>query len=112
MRLYDLYLGRAVAGRADVSDTEWREFRDQVVTPALPDGYTVFDAQGAWMNTKSRTTIVEATKVLSVALPNTPESLAAIARIRGTWQSRFHQYVAGMTVHDVCASFAPGDASK
>src|SRR6185312_9581114 len=50
MQIHSLYFGRSVAGRAEVSDQEWRDFREQVITPALPDGYTVVNGQGAWMN--------------------------------------------------------------
>ncbi len=107
MRIYDLYFGRAVTGRTEVTDAEWRAFRDQVITPALPNGYTVLDGQGAWMNPRKRSTIAEATKILEVALPDQPESQTAINRIRQAWRHRFHQYVVGMTVRTGCGSFSP-----
>jgi len=110
MRIYDLYFGRSVASRAEVSDQEWRAFRDQVITPALPDGYTVLDGQGAWMNPRSHATISEATKILVVALPDAPDSLTVVNRIRSAWQHRFHQYVVGMTVQTGCGSFSPAEA--
>src|ERR1700710_131181 len=109
MRIFDLYFGRSVTGRAEVSDKEWREFRDQVITPALPNGYTVRDGQGAWMNPRSRTTIAESTKILTVALPDAPDSLLPINRIRTVWQRRFHQYVVGMTVTTGWVSFSPAE---
>jgi len=110
MQIYNLYFGRSVAGRGEVTDTEWRAFRDQVVTPALPDGYTVLDGQGAWLSPVSRATISEATKILVVALPDASESLTAINRIRSAWQHRFHQYVVGMTVQTGYGSFSPAEA--
>jgi len=110
MRIYDLYFGRSVSRRGEVSDTEWRDFRDQVITPALPNGYTVLDGQGAWRNPRSGSTISEATKILVVAMPDAPESLAAINGIRSNWQHRFHQYVVGMTVQTGCGSFSPEEA--
>ncbi len=112
IRIYDLYFGRSVAGRVEITDREWRDFRDQVITPALPNGYTVLDGQGAWMNPRSRATISEATKILVVALPEAPESLSAINRIRAAWQHRFHQYVVGMTVQSGCGSFTPAEAPR
>ena len=112
MRIYDLYFGRAVSGRGEVTAKEWRDFRDQIVTPALPNGFTVLDGQGAWMNPRTRATIAEATKVLEVALPDEPESLTAINRIRAAWQRRFRQYAAGMTVVAGCGSFSPSEAPR
>ena len=112
MRIFDLYFGRSVSGHTSVSDSEWRDFRDHVITPALPDGYTVLDGQGAWRNPRSNTTISEATKILVVALPDAPESQGVINGIRSTWQHRFHQYVVGMTVQTGCGSFLSEDAPR
>ena len=112
MQIFTLYFGRSVRNRAPVSDPEWRDFRNQVVTPALPDGYTVLDGQGAWMNPRTRVTIAEATKVLVVAMPEASDSLTVINGIRGNWQHRFHQYVVGMTVQSGCGSFSPAEAPK
>jgi hypothetical protein len=110
MEIYDLYFGRSIAGRADVSDREWREFREQVITPALPNGYTVLDGQGAWMNPRSRATITEQTKILEVALPEAAGNLPLINHIRRAYQQRFHQYVVGMTIRSGCGSFSPSEA--
>jgi hypothetical protein len=110
MRIFDLYFGLSVSGRAEVTDKEWREFRDEVITAALPDGYTVLDGQGAWLNPRSHATIFESTKILNVALPDEPESQSVVNRIRGAWERRFHQYVVGMTVRTGCGSFSPEQA--
>jgi hypothetical protein len=110
MQIFSLYFGRSVSGRAPVNDQEWNEFRDQVVTPALPDGYTVLDGQGAWMNPRSHLTISEATKILVVALPDATASPGEINHIRSAWQHRFHQYTVGMTVQTGCGSFTSTEA--
>ena len=47
-RVYTLYFGRSLAAGQEVSDAQWTAFRDSVVTPALPNGYTISDAVGAW----------------------------------------------------------------
>jgi hypothetical protein len=112
MQIYTLYFGRSLARSGAVSDQEWRDFRDQVITPALPDGYTVMDGQGAWMNPRSHVTTAEATKVLVVAMPEAADTLSVINRIRSRWQHRFHQYVVGMTVQSGCGSFSPAEAPK
>ena len=44
--LATLYFGRAVAGRADVTEREWRDFVETVVARHLPAGFTAFDARG------------------------------------------------------------------
>jgi hypothetical protein len=112
MQIYTLYFGRSVAGRSEVNDQEWRDFRAQVITQALPNGFTVLDGQGAWMNPRSRATISEATKILVVALPDAPGNLSIINHIRAAWQHRFHQYVVGMTMQTGCGTFSPAEAPK
>ena len=103
--VFTLFLGKAVPRRGDLTDQEWMSFVDSTVTSSLPNGYTVFDASGGWMNPMTRQTIKEDTKVLLVALPDVPESLAAINRIRTAYQIKFQQQLVGMTVVRACGAF-------
>jgi hypothetical protein len=105
MLMYQLYFGRSIPGIGDVTDRDWAGFLDRIVTPNLPNGYTVYDAIGAWMNPITQRTIRSATKVLQVALPDTPDNFAAITRIRNTYQTDYRQQLVGMTVHPACGSF-------
>ncbi len=105
MLVFDLFFGRSVPGRGDVTDAEWAGFVDRVVTPALPNGFTVFDAEGAWMSPAAHATIHEHTKVLIVALPDAPESLASVNFIRNAYQLAYHQQLVGMTAQMACGSF-------
>lgn len=103
--LFTLYFGKAIDGRGDVSAAEWQVFQDRTITPDLPAGYTSFDANGAWMNPVTHTTSHEATKVLVVALPDAPDSLAKVTRIRTEYATQFHQQLVGMTTSAVCGDF-------
>ena len=69
LAIYTLFLGKAIPGREDLTDKEWRAFLDTTVTAYLPNGYTVLDANGGWMNPVTHKTFKEGTKVLVVALP-------------------------------------------
>jgi hypothetical protein len=105
MTVFELFFGRSVRGDGEVSDQAWNDFLEQVVTPNLPNGYTVFDAVGAWRNPATGHTVHERTKVLLVALPVDAASAAAVARIRSAYQVQFHQMLVGMTVAPACGSF-------
>ncbi len=105
MTLFTLYFGEAIHGRANLTDQEWQSFLDHTVTVALPNGYTILDANGAWLNPRTGNTAREATKVLIAALPDTDDSQAAINRVRSAYQSEFHQQLVGMTVQSACAAF-------
>jgi hypothetical protein len=105
MLVFQLFFGRSIQGHAEISDRAWEEFLDEVVTPNLPNGYTVFDASGAWLNPSTHHTIHERTKVVLTALPDAASSAAAIARVRNAYQVQFHQTLVGMTVAPACGSF-------
>src|SRR3954454_8041541 len=103
--VFNLVFGKSISGRRDLTDREWRQFLDDTVTANLPNGYTVVDAQGAWMNPITHGTIGEGSKLLIVALPIGPESLAAVNRIRNEYQVRFRQQLVGMAVEQASGSF-------
>ncbi len=105
MTLYTLYFGESVPGRGLVTDAEWQGFLAASVTPNLPGGYTVWDARGAWLNPRTRTTISEPTKVLAAALPPGYAGQAAIDRVRTAYRSAFQQQSVGMTTESVCGDF-------
>jgi hypothetical protein len=103
--IYTLFLGKAIPGREDLTDKEWRAFLDATVTAYLPNGYTVLDANGGWMNPVTHKTFNEVTKVLVVALPEVPDSLAAVQRVRSAYQIKYQQQLVGMTVEHACGVF-------
>jgi hypothetical protein len=97
---YHLYFGRA-----SVTDPAWAEFTADVITPQLPDGFTVLDANGQWMNPKTHRIVGEPTSVLVVALPDSAANDAAITAIKDAYRAQFHQQSVGTTVHAVCGAF-------
>ncbi len=105
MLVYELFFGRTVPARSDVAEHEWTAFIEDTVTPALPDGFTVFDARGAWYSARAGRTIHQTSKVILVALPDTPASLDAVNRVRSVYKSRFNQQLVGMTARPTCATF-------
>ena len=105
MTVFELFFGRGIQGQPEFSDRAWDDFVDQVVTPNLPNGYTVFDGTGAWRNPATGRSTHERTKILLVALPAATTGAAAITRIRNAYAARFHQTLVGLTVAPACAAF-------
>jgi hypothetical protein len=102
---YHLFFGRNVSGRAPLADAEWADFAALVITPNLPAGFTAFDASGQWQNPNTHRIVAEPTKVLIVAVPDTPAGAAAITAIENAYKAEFHQQSVGTTVAPVCAAF-------
>lgn len=102
---YQLFFGRDIAGRPALTDQEWGDFAEQVVTPHLPDGFTAFDADGQWMNPATRRIIRQRTKVIIVAMPATDAAASAIATVRDAYRTLFRQQSVGVTAHPICGAF-------
>jgi len=105
MQVFQLFFGKAITGRSDVTEQEWTGFLDDTVTANLPNGYTVHEGYGAWMNPVTHRTIREATLILTVAMPDDAGSLDAVNRVRTAYQVRFRQQLVGLTVAQVCGTF-------
>ena len=102
---YHLFFGRDIAGRPPLTDAEWAEFAARVITAQLPNGFTELDAEGQWQNPATHHISREPTKVIIVAVPDTPSSAAAIATVKDVYRTKFHQQSVGTTVAPVCAAF-------
>lgn len=103
--VFTLFFGQTVPGRHNVTSSEWQHFLETTLTPNLPNGYTQWDAHGAWMNPMTRKTIQEPTKVVLVALPFSQRSLDMVNRVRQAYQEQFRQQLVGMTSDRTCGAF-------
>jgi hypothetical protein len=92
-------------GRSNVSDEAWAKFAAQVITPGLPSGYTELDAEGQWMHPETHQISRERSRLIIVAVPDTPVTQSAIAQIKDEYRQWFAQLVVGTVVHPVCAAF-------
>jgi hypothetical protein len=92
-------------GRASVGDAAWSDFVADTVTANLPDGFTVLDGEGQWMNPASRRISHERTTIIVVAVPDTAASATAVAAVKHAYNQRFHQQSVGTVVHPVCGAF-------
>lgn len=102
----EAYFGRTIAGRADVTEEEWREFLADTVTPAFPDGLTALDGAGQWRDRTGRI-LLEDSKVLVVVVPGTTAA-AARARllpVEEAWKARFRQQSVLTVLRGACVSF-------
>jgi hypothetical protein len=100
-----LFFGRGITGRAPLTDAEWDDFAATTITPHLPDGFTVFDSQGQWLNPDTHSVAREGTKVLEVAFDGSPVKLQALREVADAYRVRFHQISVGLILTDGCAAF-------
>ena len=105
MVVAELFFGRAIKGRAPLSDAEWAEFTAQTITPNFPDGFTVFDGEGQWRNPRSGHIARDPTKILLVATGPTPDLAQRLSAVIDAYKTKFHQQSVGLITRYGCAAF-------
>ena len=73
-----------------VSETEWRQFLANVITPRFPDKLTWWAAEGQWRNGKAETEH-ERTYILQVLHPANARVNGPLAEIISEYKRRFAQ---------------------
>jgi hypothetical protein len=86
----DLYFGRNITGGGEVSEAEFQAFIDAEITPRFPDGLTVYEADGQFLDSTGKL-IKEPSKVVSLIFEDTAENEAAIEQIIVAYKQQFQQ---------------------
>lgn len=86
----DLYFGRNIAGSGEVSEADFQAFIDAEITPRFPDGLTVYDADGQFLDSTG-TLIQEPSQVVTLIFENTLENQAEIDQIIEAYRQQFQQ---------------------
>ena len=106
MLVAELFFGRDRAGHAAVSDAEWADFLNTIVTPNFPEGLTVFDGYGQWRNPETgvigRSPRV---KIVLIAVKRSPELSGRLTAVIDAYKTRFNQRSVGLVTRDSCAAF-------
>jgi hypothetical protein len=105
MTQVDLYFGRNMAGGGEVSDAQWRQFLDEVVTPRFPDGLSVLDVHGQWKSPRTGAIARERSKRLSIIVPDAASAAAQFEAIKAAYKRRFRQESVLQSEAGVCAAF-------
>lgn len=85
-----LYFGRNIPAGGTVSESDWKQFVETIVTPRFPSGLTVFQGDGQWLDPRG-TLVREAVFVLEVFHAGDAASEAAISAIAAEYKKRFGQ---------------------
>jgi hypothetical protein len=105
----ELLFGLSRRGAPDVTAAEWDAFLADSVTPRFPDGLTVIDGKGQWRNRATNAVASEASRVILIAAPDTPDTVSRLTAIAKDYGRRFHQEAVGLVVAPACVAFvSPG----
>jgi hypothetical protein len=101
----ELIFGRSIGGRVGVSEEQWMLFVDNEITPRFPDGLSVYEAAGQWLDKTSRQIIRESSKIVLIVLPGLAEDHARLNEIADAYKRSFRQQSVGVIVRPACVAF-------
>jgi uncharacterized protein YrzB (UPF0473 family) len=105
----DLYFGRNIGTTGRVSDRQFRQFLEDVVTPRFPDGLTVYDATES-SPTHSNRLIREPIQVVSLILEDTEQNEQSLYEIIDVYEDQFQQDSVLQVVNEaVSVGFGQGE---
>jgi hypothetical protein len=85
-----LYFGRNIGDTAVVSDSAWNGFVKTVLTPAFPEGATVWDAAGQW-RAPNGDLVREPSFVVELVHVATPDIEVRVQHVMTEYKLRFSQ---------------------
>ncbi len=85
-----LYFGRNTPGGAELTDSAWQQYVDEVLTPRFPAGLTIWDAAGQWRGASGQVER-ERSKVLTLLHPGDARSVGLVTEAVGEYKRRFAQ---------------------
>jgi hypothetical protein len=100
-----LYFGQSIRGHGVVSRRAWHDFVADTLTPALPDGFTVYDATGQYLDPASGAIGHEATEVVEVAGGDSAAFRQRIEAVSEAYRRRFQQGAVGVVSSSACGVF-------
>jgi Protein of unknown function (DUF3574) len=86
----DLYYGRNIGTTGQVSDRQFRQFLRNEITPRFPDGLTVYDADGQFLDSSNQL-IREPSNVVSLILEDTQANEQLINQVIDLYKQKFQQ---------------------
>ena len=104
----ELYFGRGTDDtEGEITDEQWQGFLDSEVTPRFPDGLTVLDGYGQFLNASGEIASEDSTVLIILApLDPTGETSAALDEIREAYKAEFDQEsVLRTDTYPVCTAF-------
>lgn len=81
----ELYFGRGLPNGSTISDEQWREFVETTISPHFPEGFSVLDVNGYYLNHR------EPTKLLIILHPNSLEAERSLREIINQYKEKFQQ---------------------
>lgn len=103
----ELYFGTTMPDGSEITDEAWQEFLDEEITPRFPDGLTVLEGYGQFLNSQGVIAAEESiVLIIFYPLDAATESSENLEEIRDAYETQFDQEsVLRADSAPVCISF-------
>jgi uncharacterized protein DUF3574 len=100
-----LLFGRGKGDAGGITQADWSGFVAHELTPRFPDGFTVIDSTGQWLNPTRRVITKEASKVVEIVLPSDTYDASKIDAVIDAYKREFRVLSVGLIVQTACVRF-------
>lgn len=76
-----------------------------MITPQFPDGFTVLDGDGQWLDQASGRLVHEKSKILLVAADPDSDLKTRIGSVVAAYRAQFNQRSVGVLTSEACGAF-------
>jgi len=88
---YELYFGRNKLSGGTVTEAEWDDFVEEVVSPRFRNGFTFMDVNGQWLDDRTGNIISEKSKLMIIFIKPSSEVESNIEYIRDIYKENYDQ---------------------
>jgi hypothetical protein len=103
--IVQLLFGRGKGDDGGITQADWGGFVAHELTPRFPDGFTVIDASGQWLNPQQGAIIKEDSKVVEIVLPSDSYDAAKTDAVINAYKRQFRVLSVGLIVQTACVRF-------
>jgi hypothetical protein len=105
MSVAELMFGRNIGDKLGVSDNTWARFVATEITPRFPNGFSMVDAQGQWLDSDTKKIVRERSKLVTIVFDGAADAQQKINDIVAAYKGRFRQQAVGVIIRPACVSF-------
>jgi hypothetical protein len=101
----ELIFGRNIGNKLGVSENTWARFVATEITPRFPNGFSMVDARGQWLDSDTKKIVRERSKLVTIVLDGAADTQQKIDDIVAAYKGRFRQQAVGVIIRPACVSF-------
>ena len=86
----EMYLAATGQNNVEASEQQWADFKKNEIAQRFPDGFSVYNVNGAWKTKEGNVHLNIKTWVLIIVRKNTPEDHKKIEEIATEYKKKFN----------------------